>query len=93
MHNNIHGHISSIMLCTMYSNIIMIPYFYRIAVHIILIIIHIQYITCYYTIGIMRGWLPTSYLADCLNKDIVAHIPTVPGFLVYFAESRYAYYE
>ena len=63
-------------------------------IHYTLYTLHIYlYLLCIHLIGIMRGWLPSSYLADCLNKDIVAHIPTIPGFLVYFAESRYAYYE
>ena len=42
----------------------------------------------------IRNWLPISYLEAALyDKTGLHEIPYIPGFLIYLAESRYAYYE
>jgi tRNA pseudouridine(38-40) synthase len=45
------------------------------------------------SIALLRGWLPEEYLQVALSQSLVAEIPSVPGWGMYVAECRYAFWE
>jgi hypothetical protein len=45
------------------------------------------------SIALLRGWLPEEYLQVALSQSLVAEIPAVPGWGMYVAECRYAFWE
>ena len=44
-------------------------------------------------IAMARGLLPENYLELCINKSFIAEVPALPGWGLYLAECKYAYYE
>jgi len=44
-------------------------------------------------VGIARGLLPENYFEMCTGKTSIAEVPALPGWGLYLAECKYAYYE
>lgn len=44
-------------------------------------------------VGIIRGWLPESYFDAAVNKTQIAEIPAIPGWGMFVAECKYAFWE
>lgn len=44
-------------------------------------------------VAVARGLLPESYFEACVGKSSIAEVPALPGWGLYLAECKYAYYE
>jgi tRNA pseudouridine(38-40) synthase len=44
-------------------------------------------------VAVARGLLPESYFDACVGKTAIAEVPALPGWGLYLAECKYAYYE
>ena len=45
------------------------------------------------SIGIARGWLPEEIFEIALNSETIVDLPTLPGWGLYLAECRFAFWE
>eukprot|EP01037_Dinobryon_pediforme_P024566 gene24566-26397_t len=45
------------------------------------------------SVGIARGWLPEKYFDLALHSDTIVDLPSLPGWGLYLAECRFAFWE